>query len=312
MNKVFIVYGLGNHFKTKIYPALKKFKNVFISDVKTTKSIKIKRRYVDRLNKNLHPHYAYIATPISTHYNYLKELANNNAIKYIFCEKTLTEKYYKTKKIIDLYKSKNKFLVETYMYIYHPEFLYLKKFINQNKIKNKKGTVFCRYTIPKLNKSNHRNNNLLTGGEIYEIGCYPISLLYFLFNYDDKIMKQNILKKIVHFKQGVLLKVKLQKITFIISWGYNFNYRNKFIFYSKKYRIIAEKIFGKRNDELVKLKIFNSANKKLVHKKYNNNDNFYYMFKYCFRKLQLDTNKNNFLKDSLIISKMINYFKKLI
>jgi Predicted dehydrogenases and related proteins len=179
MNKIFIVYGLGNHFKKKIYPALRKFKNVFITDIKTSKNINIKRKYLNRLSKNSLPNSAYIATPISTHYDYLKELANNNTIKYIFCEKTLTEKYYKTKKIIDLYKSKNKFLIETYMYIYHPEFLYLKKFIIQNKIKNAKGLVFCRYTIPKLNKSNHRNNELLTGGELYEIGCYPINTSIF-------------------------------------------------------------------------------------------------------------------------------------
>ena len=198
------------------------------------------------------------------------------------------------------------------MYIYHPEFLYLKKFIIQNKIKNAKGLVFCRYTIPKLNKSNHRNNDLLTGGELYEIGCYPISLLYFLFNYDEKTLKQNTLEKIVHFKQGVLVKLKLQNITFVISWGYDFNYKNKFIFYSKKYKIITEKIFGKKNDESIKLKIFNSIGKQLVSKIYNNNDNFYHMFKYYFKQLQLDKNKNQFLKESLAIAKMINYFNKLI
>ena len=312
MNKIFIIYGLGNHFKKKIYPALRKFSNVSIGDIKTTKSKKIKNRYLDKLNKNILPNFAYIATPISTHYKYLKELANNNTVKYIFCEKTLTENYSSTKKIIDLYKSKNKFLVETYMYVYHPKFLYLKKFIKINKMKNTKGVVFCRYTIPKLNKSDHRNNALLTGGELYEIGCYPISLLYFLFNYDDKIIKQNILKKIVHFKQGVLVKIKLQNITFIISWGYNFNYRNKFIFYSKRYRIITEKIFGKKTDEYVKLKIFNSINKQIHNKKYTNNDNFYHMFKYCFGKLKLEKNKKDFLKESLIVSKMIKYFKNLI
>ena len=312
MNKIFIVYGLGNHFKTKIFPALKKFKNAIITDIKTTKSIKVKRRYLDKINKNSLPNSAYITTPISTHYNYLKELSNNNSIRYVFCEKTLTENYYKTKKIIDLYKSKNKFLIETYMYVYHPKFLYLKKFIMKNKMKNVKGTIFCRYTIPKLKKADHRNNHLLTGGELNEIGCYPISLLYFLFNYDYNILKKSNLKKIIHFKQGMLVKVKLQKITFIISWGYDFNYRNKFIFYSNKYIIITEKIFGKKIDEIISLKIFNSRDKHLIQKKYNNNDNFYHMFKYCFRKLKLDKNKIDFLNESLVISKMINYFKNLV
>ena len=37
MNKIFLIYGLGNHFKSKIYPALRKFQDVFIADIKTKK-----------------------------------------------------------------------------------------------------------------------------------------------------------------------------------------------------------------------------------------------------------------------------------
>ena len=36
------------------------------------------------------------------------------------------------------------------------------------------------------------------------------------------------------------------------------------------------------------------------------------MFKYCFKQLQLEKNKKDFLKESLIVSKMIKYFKNLI
>ena len=98
INKEFIIYGNGKHFKNKILPTLNKFKSVKIKSVISRKK---KQGKENSTNKNLINkdciNYAYISTPISAHYKNILNVINNKNIKVIICEKTLTNNLEKTR-----------------------------------------------------------------------------------------------------------------------------------------------------------------------------------------------------------------------
>ena len=85
--------------------------------------------------------------------------------------------------------------------------------------KNKNGTIYCRYTIPNLDKYDHRNNVKLTGGIINEIGCYPLSVLYLLFDIDvEKLRKIKIINKYSKNKKKLIyFKIRDLKFYFIMG-----------------------------------------------------------------------------------------------
>ena len=305
----FTVYGYGNHFKNKIVPTLQKFKRVNIKNIITNKKYKDNFNILKKLDNRTATNSIYISTPISLHYYDLKKVLKLPTVKYVFCEKAITDNINKTNKIVELFKKNKTYLVETYMYKFHPEFIFLKNIIKKSVGKNNKCTIFCRYTIPKLDIKNHRNNSKLTGGHIYEIGCYPISIIYFIFNLKNNDFNKIKIKKIIKNNYNTLVKFNYKNITFIISWGYDLNYRNQLIFYQKNKKIISYKIFGKRINDKLNVKIHNYRSEKTMIKKFINADNFYYMFKFCFDKFIKKQNRNKFYSDIINVNKLINYFK---
>ena len=180
MEKEFSVYGYGKHFRNKITTSLKLFKNIKIKNIISKNNQLKNSNIIKKLTKKNSTEYVYISTPVAIHYKNLIEAINTEGVKVIICEKSITDNYLKTLKVIDECKKNKILLLESFMYKYHPQFLKIKELILNTHNQNKKEIIFCRYTIPSLNNKDHRQNPKLTGGEIFEIGCYPISILYFI------------------------------------------------------------------------------------------------------------------------------------
>jgi hypothetical protein len=70
--------------------------------------------------KKTNPQLVIISTPIKTHYNILKTIIKIKNIKYILCEKPITDSIKKTKEIFRLIKKKKKFLFTNYIRQYDP------------------------------------------------------------------------------------------------------------------------------------------------------------------------------------------------
>tara|TARA_B100000686_G_C16726175_1_gene937915 strand:+ start:426 stop:1355 length:930 start_codon:yes stop_codon:yes gene_type:complete len=305
--KEFSVYGFGKHFKNKVLPALKKFKKIKITNIISRKKNDKNFRIVKKLNKKNSTEYIYISTPISIHNININEAIKTNKVKVIISEKSLTNSKYKTWHIIQQCKKNKILLFESFMYKYHPQFLKIKKLILNIHDSNKNEIFFCRYSIPKIDIQDHRNNNRLTGGEIYEIGCYPISIIYFLFKIDKFKLKK--ITNIKNIKKGnkQLIYFKLNKLKFILSWGYNSVYRNRIIFKSNNHKIVGEKIFGKRINDNIKIKFNNKKSKKEF--EFNNPDNFYFMFKYFFSLENNYKNRHDMYKEINKVAELIDFFK---
>ena len=310
--KEFTIYGFGKHFKNKILISLKKFKNIQLKTIISRKGINYDHNLnelilLKKLNEKFSTEYVYISTPIAIHYKNIIEVFNFKKVKIIICEKTLTNDYSKSLEVINMCKKNKILLLEAYMYKYHPQFTKIKKLIKHSLKNDKKGKIFCRYTIPEIAKNDHRKNNNLTGGIIHEIGCYPISLIYFLLEIDLSKLKNIKILKIIKKNKKELIHFKLNNLHFILSWGYNSNYRNHLIFRKKNKAIIGYKIFGKKIEDNINIKVEN----KNISNEYNfkNSDNFYYMFKHFFSLKNNYKTRLIYFKEIQKINQLINYFK---
>ena len=70
----------------------------------------------------------YISTPIGVHFSMAKQAII--AGKHVWCEKPLTCSYADTQTLVSLAKESGKVLTESFMYLYHPQFYRVKKFVN--------------------------------------------------------------------------------------------------------------------------------------------------------------------------------------
>ena len=312
MIKNFTIFGYGKHFKKKVLHSLNKFTKVNIVNIVSRTKKKDKNfNIVKKINTNTSSNFIYIATPIGIHKKNILDALQFKNTKLIICEKSITNNLEHTIDVVKKAKLKKIPLIESFMFQYHPQFIELKKIITNITKNNNSGTIFCRYTIPKLTKNDHRNNNKLSGGILYDIGCYPISVLFLLFNINKKKLNQIKIKRIFNSNNKSLISFNFKKLNFIISWGYNSNYRNKFIFYNKNNKITADKIFGKYNNDIVSIKKLNLNNNNLKEYKFKDGDNFYHMFNFIFKSLNNKIIYKKYYNEIIQIAELNNYFKKL-
>jgi len=304
--------GYGKHATKRIIPALKNQSNLILSSIisrknyrKTHKGIKLYNS-IGELKKNHYPDFFYICTPIKIHISNIKEIIKKFPKTNIICEKSITDDYSQTKYIIDHCKKNKIFLFESYMYKYHPHFKKLEKIVKSTNYENDNLNlnIKCRYTIPKLDPNNHRNKS----GPFYDIGCYPISVIYFLFKI--KTTRNLKIKKIKVSKNWTFIKFAKNNHIFSLSWGYGLNYKHYFWAKIGNLKICTNKIFTKDSDfkPLIEL----SRNKKNKKIKCEKGDNFIYMFDYIYKNYLNEIKRNLFYNEINEISLLMQHIKKLI
>ncbi len=305
--------GLGNHAKKKIIPTLNKINSFKINYIITSKYLEKEYKKI-KLLKDIKSAYLkdsdiyYIGTPIKVHFFNLNKIIKYNKNKIIICEKSLTNNYAQTKKIISMCNDKKIFLIEGYMYKYHPFFNQIMQIYKQKFLREDVLNINCSYTIPTINKNDHRNNENLTGGNLFEIGCYPVSLIYFLFSIK---IKNNIkIIKIIKKKSYTFIKFKVENKIFNLAWGYGLKYRNLLSIESNNIKILTNKIFGKKDTDILKIQIKEkSVNKIVLGVKKNN---FSPMFKYAYDNNNNERIRKRLYHEILDISLLLQQFKKLI
>jgi predicted dehydrogenase len=260
------IWSLSNHFLTKVFPSIKSNKKIKIVSILTNKkkyNFKIKNSFTDKkkiiTDKNFN--YAYVSSINSLHYNYIKFALENN--KNVLCEKPIclnTKELYNLKKIA---KKNKKFFFEVIQYIHHPLFIKLKKLIDKKTI-GKILRVESSFKIPLKEKKNFRFNNKLGGGALYDVGYYPISSMFTLFDSKKiKILKSKIIKE---NKLDILGKIRAKnenKIIFDLTWGFKSYYENNIKIFGENGTINVDFIFSKKIFQGGKIDIFNDKKKTL-------------------------------------------------
>ena len=258
------IWSLSNHFLTKVFPSIKSNKRIKIVSILTNKkqnNFKIKNIYTDRKKiiavKNFD--YVYISSINSLHYNYIKFALENN--KNVLCEKPIcldTKELHNLKKIA---KKNKKFFFEVIQYTHHPLFIKLKKLIDKKTV-GKILRVESSFKIPLKEKKNFRFNNKLGGGALYDVGYYPISSMFTLFNSNKiKILKSKIIKENKLDISGKIRAKNENRIIFELTWGFKSSYENNIRIFGENGIMNVDFIFSKKIFQGGSIDIFNSKKK---------------------------------------------------
>ena len=245
------IWSLSNHFKNKTLPSIqsnKKIKIVSILTEKKNKDLKIKKvnwfRDKEKFFKNKKFDFVYISSVNSKHYTNTKFALKNK--KNVICEKPICLNKKQLKNLHRIAKKNKKKFFEVIQYTHHPLFIKLKKIIH-NKLIGKILYVESSFKIPLNDKKNFRFKNKLGGGALNDVGFYPISIMFTLFNSKKvKILKSKIIKKNNLDIIGNIIAKNENKIFFELAWGFKSSYQNDIKIYGTDGIIEVNFIYSKK------------------------------------------------------------------
>jgi predicted dehydrogenase len=247
------VWGLGSHAKNRILPLLSTMDKIRMVGVcsRDGEMVKICAEQwscygwndpLQMLNSN-EVDVVYIATPIGTHFSLARQAIE--AGKHVWCEKPLTCSYSDTQTLVLLAEEKGKILTESFMYLFHPQFQRVKKFVGDSK---RIYSVICRFGIPNLDKPGFRNNPKLCGGALWDVATYTTSALLSLFpDQQVEVIFAEVLTKDssqVDSEGRVVLRFS-QGVTAYLEWGVGVAYKNEIDLWAEDGSFFTDKIFSK-------------------------------------------------------------------
>ena len=257
------VWGLGDHAQNRILPALSAMdeikligvcsRNVQVVDACEKKWSCYGWNDSEQMLNSTEVDIVYIATPIGIHFSLAKQTLQ--AGKHVWCEKPLTCSYIDTQLLVSLSEKKDKVLTESFMYLYHPQFLRVKKFVDDSKGVH---SVICRFGIPTLDKPGFRSNLELCGGALWDVATYTVSALLPLFpDQQVKVIFSEVLTKKgmqVDSEGRAVLRFS-QEATAYLEWGVGVAYKNEIDLWAKDSSFFTDKIFSKPKEYQPQYKI---------------------------------------------------------
>ncbi len=260
------IWSLSSHFQNKVLPSIlfnRKIKIVSVLSSKNHKDFKLKNIIFYNSKKKFFLKkkfkYVYISSINSEHYNHCKFALENN--KNVICEKPICLNSRQLNKLKTLAIKKKKKFFEVIQYVHHPLFARLKTIIKSNSI-GKVLRVKSSFKIPLNDKKNFRFNKNLGGGSLNDVGFYPISIMFTLFNSKKiKLLKSNITKQNKVDIEGEIRAQNENEVIFDLSWGFDSPYKNNLTIYGTKGNLLVDFIFSKNINQDGKIII--NINRKL-------------------------------------------------
>jgi len=180
--------------KEHVIPAINKSKNsnlYAIASRKKSKALNFSKKFkfikhygsYEELYKDSSVKVIYNPLPNHLHLKTTIEACKNK--KHVLLEKPITLKAKDVDQLIKIAK-KNKVVVkEAFMVRYHPQWQWIKKFINKGNIGIVR-SITTLFSYSNNDPSNIRNIKKFGGGAIYDIGCYPVLISRYLLNKEPK------------------------------------------------------------------------------------------------------------------------------
>lgn len=255
------IWSYSNHFRYKVFPSIKNNRKINVvailsnkkkdkkSDLKNIKWFKNKKSFFDFCNLD----YVYISSVNSKHFLDCKYALNKNV--NVICEKPMCLNLDELNKLKNIAKERERNIFEMTQYTSHPLFIKLRKILSTRKI-GEIIKVKSSFKIPLNDKKNFRFNNNYGGGALFDVGFYPISTMFTLF--DSKIIeieKVKLIKKNKIDIAGNLLAKNEEGMRFYLKWGFNSLYENYINIFGKKGKIKVNFFFSKRVKQDGKIEI---------------------------------------------------------
>ncbi len=267
----------------------------------------------DEIVKDKNINAIYIATLNNTHFNIIKKCSENN--KNILCEKPFTLNYDEAKKVSVYIEKNNIIFYEGFAYRSHPQTKIIKEIVENNElgeitsIKSSFG-----FKVNKIKPESRLFNKALGGGVILDVGCYPLSILNFLYksnNYKFLNAKGNFTQTDVDDFAEAEITID-NKINCQIKVSFRENYENKTILEGKKGNLIINNPWMPGNKSTLEISQGQSYYKKLVNSDLSLYANQIEMVSDNFEKNKKDDKFLANIEDSLSIMKNLSIWSELI
>ncbi len=316
MNKI-AVWGLGKHSIKNILPALDKSDNLFLHglysrdrDIRNTYSNEYNCISYDNEGEMLSDNdleIIYVATPPGLHYEQGKCILESG--KHFWCEKPFVTNLNEAQDIIQIAEKNDLSIAEGLMYLYHPQFEFIKTFLDSNKKEDIK-IINSLFTLPHTNQTSFRYDPKLGGSSLMDVGIYPISIIHELLGDEESelLLKKNYSEDgysidtsgfaVFQFKSGIICNA---------HWGMGSGYRNELDILTANSSIYTNKIFSKPENFSPKIIIkdkFGSESE--INCDSNNHflSMFDYFVKFLSSKRERIKEKDRLLKLSKILDKI--------
>ena len=244
-NRKICIVGYGRHVKNTIIPSLNSKPQLI--KIVTQKKIDCYETFsnIKSAVKKLPKDYIFFnSTPPKFHYLTSKLILNSGF--NLIVEKPLCINVNQLNQLYRIARKKKLFIFENMMYFYSKQFTLLKKILKKKNIKK----IDINFSIPRVIKKSFRSENNLESSILYDLGCYPFSLIsYFKFNNDNfKVFFENKGNKLSFLKIFFLAKnIEFNIIVSVYKAYKNYiqiTYKNKssyhldYFFYGKKIKIL--------------------------------------------------------------------------
>ena len=313
-----VVWGLGNHAQNRILPSLSTMNEIKLIGVCSRNSKVVEAcaeqwgcygwSDSDKMLSSTKVDIVYITAPIGIHFSLAQQAIK--AGKHVWCEKPLTCSYADTRMLVSLAEKNDKVLIESFMYLYHPQFQRVKKFVDDSKGVY---SVICRFGIPTLDKPGFRNNPELCGGALWDVATYTSSALLPLFpDQQVKVIFSEVLTKkgLQVDSEGRALLRFSQGTTAYLEWGVGVAYKNEIDLWAKDGSFFTDKIFSKPKKYRPQYKIRDLNGNENVENE-EESEQFIDMFRYFLRvmndKEKAITERKNILQRARLMNDIVNF-----
>ena len=305
------IWGMSDHSINKLLPSILKneefqFKG-FLSRKSSKKSVLNHKVFNSKESflKDKTIDIIIICTPPALHYDNAKDAMK--AGKNIIVEKPITISLENSIELCELAEKNKLLLIEGFYYKYDPYFKIMKE--KSNHILNTSYSINSYFTIPTLKRKSFRNIKSLGASSFWDIGCYPMSLIYELFK--NKIDKINIIRTFLYHDSNNIDKLGYTFLNFKnflsinLYWGIDLSYKNYFEIFSTNKSLKFNYIFSKKKENLINFEEFDRyGNKKVIEIK--NKDSINEFLKILARNMHNYNFKNKQLTDIKNLAKFLN------
>ena len=253
----------------------------------------------------------YLSTPPGLHYEQGMRILESN--KHLWCEKPITLDFEQAEELVYCSEKRNLSICEGFMYLYHPQFIRLKEYLD-NKTLGKVKTIHCRFGAHWILSSatpGFRFNKKLGGSSLFDVGSYPLSLILTLFpDKEINILNSAIPKtdsESVDLDGSVNLKIGSQ-INCFLEWAYNRAYRNDIDIWGEEGSLYTDNIFSKKADhrpQFLLRDLYGNQTKEII----ESSNHFEKMLEHFFSTLSDKTKIDEERKRIINLSKLLEKIK---
>ena len=259
------VWGLGNHARRRILPALGACQAIELVGVVTrdreVAATEAETHHCrvwsspEEMLRSPEVDVVVLATPTGLHGLHGGQVLR--AGKHLWCEKSLTVRPSEADELVALARASDLCLAEMFMYLYHPQFERVRALTAEQSTLGSPRSFYARFNMPKLESPGFRTSAPLGGGALLDLGAYPLSLVLALRSEEPLLVSSS-----VHTPEGTdvdesghaVLRFPGGLMAYL-EWGFGRGYVNELTCSATRGSLVADRVFSKTPEHIASVRV---------------------------------------------------------